>query len=185
MEEIVKAQIDGVLAQHRGSQATRYDAAVQIRWKDDRTQVQRVWKQWVQQLSGLPLGFKNLKQFKQFDTEIATECAVVYDVMNFQVRENYELDGQTVSREEQLSVISPLSVEGVPEELADEARNLPITRQWVQRYSVVFQEGPRTDCDEANAQHVYEQICGILRHNKLQDASRVRVTVQASTDILS
>lgn len=56
-------------------------------------QVQRIWKQWTQQHSALPIGFKNLKQFKQFDTESAIECFIVYDVMNFQVRENYELGG--------------------------------------------------------------------------------------------
>lgn len=55
--------------------------------------MQRIWKQWAQQHSALPIGFKNLKQFKEFDTESVTECFVVYDVMNFQVRENYELGG--------------------------------------------------------------------------------------------
>ena len=138
MEEIVRAQIAGIFDQHRGDRVTRYDAAAQIRWKDDRAQVQRLWKQWAQQQSGLPIGFKNLKQFKQFDTEEVNEFFVVYDVMNFQLRENYELDGQTVSREELFSVISPQALEGVPEELDAEVRELAITRQWVQRYSVVF-----------------------------------------------
>ena len=69
--------------------------------------------------------------------------------MNFQLRENYELDGQTVSREELFSVISPQSLDGVPEELGAEVRELAITRQWVQRYSVVFQESPAMEgCEE-------------------------------------
>ena len=90
-----------------------------------------------------------MKQFKEFDTESAESCAIVYDVMNFQVRENYELNGQTISREEQFSVISPIAFEGFPEELIHEARCLVVTRQWIQRYSVVFQENKDASCGDA------------------------------------